>query len=212
MSEETNWEEHYQSDSGQLPWDIGTPSPELIEYFDTLAQPPFHVLEIGCGTGTNALWMAEKGCDVLATDISPTAIEKAKKKPRPVGAKLDFQVSNILEQAPSGKATVDFVFDRGVYHTMSLEQRPVFIDAVAKILRAGGFWLCLAGCADEERKPDEPGPPQLKVSELVDLAEKQFEIHSIDRTHFILPAALYYIYISSAHLHQSDPLEGYPFP
>lgn len=187
MTSDVNWEEHYQADDGPLPWDIGTPSPDLVNYFEGLREPPVQVLEIGCGTGTNALWMAEKGSKVLATDISPTAIEKARKKQEESGVGVDFRVSNILEEAPLEDSSVDFVFDRGVYHTMSLDSRPMFINAVANILRSGGHWLCLAGSADEEREPDAPGPPQLKVSELVVLAEEHFEVHSVSRTCFILP-------------------------
>ena len=69
------WNAHYAS--GKAPWDTGEPEPELVEL---LRQHPGSVgraLEIGCGTGTNALWLAAQGFDVHAIDVAPLAIERA---------------------------------------------------------------------------------------------------------------------------------------
>ncbi len=48
-------------------------------------------------------------------------------------------------------------------------------------LKSGGFWLCVAGSADEHRPEGEEGPPQLKASDLVDVAEEKFELFSLQR-------------------------------
>lgn len=187
MDSEINWDEKYQTAPGQLPWDTGTPSPDLVEYFESLDNSPGQVLEIGCGTGTNAIWMAKNGSTVIATDISPTAIAEAKKKQNQEGIEVDFRVGNILEELPLGDASLDLVFDRGVYHVMAPDDRKTFINAVAKMLRPNGYWLCIAGNADDKSNPEEEGPPRLKASEVVELAEEKFEIHSLTRTCFILP-------------------------
>ena len=187
MNCEVNWDERYKTSPGQLPWDTGVTAPELVEYFESLEKVPGQVLEIGCGTGTNAIWMAKKGSHVIATDISPTAIEEAKRKRDEEGLEIDFRVSNILEELPSKDDSLDFVFDRGVFHVMTPDDRRTFIDAVAKMLRTNGYWLCLAGNADDKSNPEEEGPPRLKASEVIDLAEEKFEIHSLTRSSFILP-------------------------
>src|SRR5690606_27627735 len=108
---------------------------------------------------------------VVATDISPTAIELAKKKKKKERVEVDFRVSDILKKAPLPDDSADFVFDRGVYHVMEPQNREAFISKVAKMLKPGAFWLCLAGSADQMRDPGEMGPPQLKASELIDIAE-----------------------------------------
>jgi methyl halide transferase len=187
MFSNTVWNERYQEGKEALPWDTGSPATELVEYFASITVKPKRALEIGCGTGTNAIWMAQQGVTVIATDVSPKAIETAKEKCSKAGATADFRVSDIVEQAPMPGVTFDFVFDRGVYHVMAPEHREVFIDRVAAALHNDGYWLCLAGSADQNRLPEELGPPQLKASDIVDNAEGKFELFRLERSHFVLP-------------------------
>lgn len=80
MVQEVSWEERYKTSTSTLPWDIGTPAPELINVLETLELASKKVLEIGCGTGTNAIWLSQRGYEVTATEVAPTALEAAKKK------------------------------------------------------------------------------------------------------------------------------------
>ncbi|MDZ4838128.1 MAG: class I SAM-dependent methyltransferase [Candidatus Melainabacteria bacterium] len=181
------WDDRYKAGKDSLPWDTGMPAEELVEYFQRSEVKPTSVLEIGCGTGTNAVWMAQQGCTVVANDYAPTAIAAAIQKNKDSGVEVKFEVSDILAAEPVPAGSVDFVFDRGVYHVMAPDVRSKFIDRVHTALGEGGFWLCLAGNADEFRPEGVEGPPQLKASELVDEAEKQFEIVRMERARFVLP-------------------------
>lgn len=185
MHENINWEERYQQGGEALPWDIGTPAEELVEFFEMLESDPGRALEIGCGTGTNAIWMAARGVEVVATDISPTAIDTAREKSRTAGVSVEFKVSDILAEIPADGA-VDFVFDRGVFHVMEAARRVDFARRVAEMLGPGGYWLCLAGSADEKLS-HEVGPPQLKAGEVILACEESFEIHRLERAAFVLP-------------------------
>ncbi len=187
MINNCTWDERYKAGKDALPWDTGIPAPELVEYFDSLNSPPKRVVEIGCGTGTNAIWMAQQGSKVIAIDISSTAIDVAQAKGKASNVDVDFRVLDILEKSPVTKASVDFVFDRGVYHVMLPEQRQLFINRIAEVLDKNGYWLCLTGNADEVRDPETEGPPQLKASDLVDNIEEKFELHQLERASFILP-------------------------
>jgi SAM-dependent methyltransferase len=187
MSTEISWEDHYKNATDRLPWDIGTPAPELQNAFKELKLQGKPVLEIGCGTGTNAIWMAQQNCKVVATDISPTAIEQAKAKTNEAKADVEYVLADICESPAVKNGAVDFVFDRGVYHVMSPEKRSVFAKRVADSLSSGGYWLCLAGSKDEVRENPEVGPPQLSAVEVLEPMEKFFEIHKLDRAHFYLP-------------------------
>jgi methyl halide transferase len=184
-----SWEEVYQK-SDFLPWDTGSADPDLMEFILTSSTKPKVVLEIGCGTGTNAIWLAEQGMQVTATDLSVTAIEMANRKLTGSNLPVTFKVGDIVQEMPVSNESVDFVFDRGVYHVMEPTQRSTFIDRVAKSLQKDGYWLCLAGSADEVRENPEMGPPQLKASELVDLAEEQFAIIKIERSQFTHPCGM----------------------
>lgn len=73
-----SWNESYAS--GQLPWDTGQPEPLLVEFITSSGIEPCPTLEIGAGTGTNAIWMAERGFDVLGVDVAPLAVERADSK------------------------------------------------------------------------------------------------------------------------------------
>lgn len=187
MTSEISWEDHYKNATERLPWDIGTPALELQEVFAELDMAGKPVLEIGCGTGTNAVWMAQQKCKVVATDVSPTAIEQAQEKAASAKVEVKFAVADILENAAVPDGSVDFVFDRGVYHVMSEEKRSVYADRVADSLNAGGFWLTLAGSKDEVRENLDQGPPQLSAVEVIGPVEKKFEIYRLERSSFSLP-------------------------
>ena len=62
------------------PWDTGQPEPLLVEFVNSGGVAPGRTFEIGAGTGTNALWLAERGFDVIGVDVSPLAVERAKAK------------------------------------------------------------------------------------------------------------------------------------
>ncbi len=187
MPTEVTWEDHYKNATAPLPWDIGTPAPELQNAFKELDMAGRPVLEIGCGTGTNAIWMAEQGCKVVATDISPTAVKKAIEKAGASKVAVEFLEADICRQRAVAEQSVDFVFDRGVFHVMAEDKRNSFCQRVAEALKDGGYWLCLAGSKDEVRENPDQGPPQLSAVELISPIEKLFEIHRLDRSNFCLP-------------------------
>ena len=58
--ENYNWEDHYTSGTTP-PWDAGVAAPELVDFYNSLKDKPRMVFEIGCGTGTNAVWLAQQG-------------------------------------------------------------------------------------------------------------------------------------------------------
>ena len=69
------WNESYAS--GEPPWDTGEPEPLLVEFVTSGRIRPTPTLEIDAGTGTNAIWLAERGFDVLGTDVASLAVERA---------------------------------------------------------------------------------------------------------------------------------------
>src|SRR5215471_15277880 len=73
------WNERYASGEA-LPWDTGTPDPLLVDMIESRAIAPGRTLEIGCGTGTNAIYLGQHGFEVVGVDISPLAVEAARAK------------------------------------------------------------------------------------------------------------------------------------
>lgn len=167
-----SWNDSYAS--GQLPWDTGQPEPLLVEFVTSGAVAPGSALEIGAGTGTNAIWMAERGFDVLGLDISPLAVERAKAKMEGRGLPCRFAVLDILAAAPPA-GPFQFVFDRGCFHVFDEpDERQRFAEQVAAALAPGGLWLSLIGSTEGPER--EVGPPRRSAREVMLAIEPALEI------------------------------------
>ncbi len=138
-----NWDERYAS--GQLlPWDTGRPDSHLVALIEAGTLAPGRALDVGCGTGTNALWLAEHGFEVVGVDISPHAIARARAKAEAAGRSVDFRVHDFLT-AQLDAAAFDLVFDCGVLHVFDTpEARARFAAAVRRVLAPNGRWLSVA--------------------------------------------------------------------
>ena len=167
-----DWNEHYAS--GNMPWDSGAPDEHLVRFVGEGGVAAGRALEIGCGTGTNSVWLAEQGFSVLGLDLSPLAIEKANAR---LGERLlacRFEVLDFLTQ-PVAEGEFSFAFDRGVLHTFDdAATRARFAEHVAELLAPGALWLSLLGST--EGPPREEGPPRRTASEVISALEPSLEI------------------------------------
>jgi 2-polyprenyl-3-methyl-5-hydroxy-6-metoxy-1,4-benzoquinol methylase len=180
MTPEDRFNEHYKE--GAAPWDIGKPDFNLIKTVKTEPIAPCKALDIGCGTGDNAIWLSEQNFTIVGVDASEIAIEKARDKAAKANASCTFDVLNILKCHVDG-APFGFVFDRGCFHTMdSAEERQSFVEQVQGHLAEDGLWLSLIGNADEKRVGG--GPPQRSARDIVNTVEPYFEILSLVASHF----------------------------
>jgi SAM-dependent methyltransferase len=189
-----DWESLYQG-GGELPWDDKNPAVELRQYFDApqAGLKPQVVLEIGCGSGTNAIWLAQQGCVVTATEIAPTAVETARRRAQQAGVSVNFCLADICQARPVAAASQDFAFDREVYHVIPAFLRPAFVKSMAQSLKRGAHWLSLAGNKDEERDDPEVGPPQMTAVELLEHIEPFFEVIKLERSSFVIDSGRTYL-------------------
>ncbi len=132
---------------GTPPWDIGRPQKEYIQ-LEQAGEIVGSALDVGCGTGENALYLAEQGHEVWGIDFTPTAIQKAQEKAAQRHLTATFRVLNVLELHTLGR-TFDTVIDSGLFHVFGDEERPLFVDNLAAVIRRGGtyFMLCLSELA-----------------------------------------------------------------
>jgi 2-polyprenyl-3-methyl-5-hydroxy-6-metoxy-1,4-benzoquinol methylase len=164
------------------PWDIGQPDFNLIEAVTKMRIQTCKAIDIGCGTGDNAIWLAQQGFDVVGIDSSEAAIAKAKEKASQSHAKCTFTVGNFLTSRIEGRP-FGFAFDRGCFHVLESDQeRKSFAENVNRHLQRDGLWLSLIGNADEQR--NTPGPPQRSARDIVNAVEPYFEILSLVSGHF----------------------------
>src|SRR3954452_9296635 len=119
MSDTAHWDERYQK--GNTPWETGQPSSELQRVLSETTVTPCRALELGCGTGASAVWLAQQGFDVTALDLSTVAIESARRRAEAAGAGVRFLAADVLKPPPELAGPFDFVFDRGCYHAVRRE-------------------------------------------------------------------------------------------
>jgi SAM-dependent methyltransferase len=174
------WNESYAS--GQLPWDTGQPEPLLVEFVTSGAVTPSPTLEIGAGTGTNAIWMADHGFDVLGVDVSPLAVERAHTKMGGRALRCRFAALDILVAPPPG-GPFQFVFDRGCFHVFDEpRERQQFAAQVAAALAPGGLWLSLIGSTEGPSR--DVGPPRRSAREVTRAIEPTLEIVELRSAEF----------------------------
>ncbi len=163
--------------SGDLPWDLKRPDRTLQKVVAEFRIEPCKAIDIGCGTGDNAIWLAHQNFKVTAIDLSPAAIEQAKKKAEEAHAEINFANLDFLNEKVPGNP-YKFVFDRGCFHTFSdNHERKLFAKNVHKIMDSDGLWLSLIGNVDDGRL--EIGPPKRTATEVVSAVEPYFEIISM---------------------------------
>jgi SAM-dependent methyltransferase len=165
-----SWNDSYTSGE-PLPWDTGAPDPMLVEMVESGVIAPGRALDVGCGTGTNAVYLAGRGFDVVGIDISPAAVEQARIKAE---GRCRFETVDFLHEAAPG-GPFQFVFDRGCFHTFDEDdERARFARNVSAALADGGLWLSLVGST--EGPPRDAGPPRRTAREIVNAVEPVLEI------------------------------------
>lgn len=179
-----DWDQRYQS--GDTPWDSGQANEHLVEFLRAAALKPGRALDVGCGTGTHAVWLARQGFSVLGIDISSVALEKARAKAAEAGLDCRFQRSDFLHDRVDA-GPFDFIFDLGCFHVFDeADDRARFADHVASLLDDGGCWLSLIGSTEGPSR--DRGPPRRSARDVVGAIEPALEIVELRSIEFVANA------------------------
>lgn len=180
MQEKHEWEERYGQK--KTPWDTGRPDSHLVRLVAAWPKTGGRVLEVGCGTGTNAVWLAQQGFQVTGLDFSSKAVELAKQRAEQNGAQCSFAADDFLSWQPEG-GPFSLLFDRGCFHCMGTdEQRSRFVSQAAACLESGGLWFSLIGNSDQQMAGE--GPPRLSAAQLCASVEPSFEVLRLESCFF----------------------------
>ena len=122
------------------------------------------VLDVGCGTGENALHLASLGRRVVGIDAAPTAVARAREKAAERGLPAAFLVADALDLAKL-RRRFETVIDCGLFHTFEPEQRRPYAHSLCEVLSSGGTLhvLCFS-----DAEPPGPGPRRIAEHELGD--------------------------------------------
>ena len=139
---------------GFKPWDSGVSPPELRSLIEgPEKRAPGKALDLGCGTGTNAVYMAEHGWDVTAIDFVPGAIASAKRRAAAAGAHPRFLVGDVARLDAVGAGTgYTLAFDLGCLHSIPDDRRDAYSAGLTDATVAGADYLVF-GFHSEQPSP-----------------------------------------------------------
>jgi cyclopropane fatty-acyl-phospholipid synthase-like methyltransferase len=131
---------------GFTPWDTGISPPELVAVVEgDQALPPGKALDLGCGTGTNSIYLAQHGWDVSGVDFTARALERASQKAARAGVQVKFYRGDVtrLDKLPL-RGPFDLLLDLGCFHGLTPQGRAEYARGVAALSKPGTLFLLYA--------------------------------------------------------------------
>ncbi|MFN2519414.1 MAG: class I SAM-dependent methyltransferase [Candidatus Limnocylindria bacterium] len=172
---------------GRPRWDTGRTPPELIALVERL--PTGRALDLGCGTGTNAVYLAQHGWEALGIDFVGKSIEAAKRRALDAGVteRCAFEVSDVT-RLERHEGPFDLAVDIGCYHSIDEPGRRRVAAGLARLVRSGGIFFLYAFAPG----PDGTGRFALGQETIVAELGAAFHLLEVDRgMSFDHPSAYY---------------------
>ncbi|MCC3357056.1 class I SAM-dependent methyltransferase [Bacillus sp. REN16] len=133
------WENFYEDRTKEIPFfKINGPDENLVEYFNH-GFAPKRVLELGCGPGRNAIYMAKKGCKVDALDIAENAIAWGKERADEEEVAINFHCKSLFDFEYE-QHSYDFIYDCGLFHHLAPHRRLTYIEIIKRALKKDGHF------------------------------------------------------------------------
>lgn len=158
-------------------WVAGTANPELVNLvYTNKIKPNSKILEVGCGIGSESVFLAVRGMNVTALDISESAISKAKELANVYDTKVNWKVGNILTDDDLDEK-FDVITDQGCFHHLSDEERVRYEEKIVKLLKPKGMFIlrCFS-----DKIPGGPQPRRISSDELIDTFHKDFKLDRLE--------------------------------
>ncbi|NUS15903.1 MAG: class I SAM-dependent methyltransferase [Streptomyces sp.] len=151
------WDGFYADRSRPVPFFAAKPDENLASCLDRGLIAPGRALDLGCGPGRNALFLAARGFDVDALDLSPAAVAWAEDRAREAGADIRFRCGDAFGAAGAELAgPYGLVVDSGCFHHLPPHRRVSYLALLDRVLAPGGHLVltCFAAGAMGSQVPD----------------------------------------------------------
>jgi len=187
-----DWNLYYKQNNVEtMPWYEKNLDLDMLEEVQFLEKGEF--LDLGTGPGTQAADLAKKGFKVTGSDISTSAIEKAKSSTNNV----NFVIDDILNSKFESES-FDYILDRGCFHVLSVDERITYLDQIKRILKKNGMIFLKCMSKNEKNILDNKGPHKFYKEEIINYFENDFDIKKSKDTVYYgmlkpLPKALFFV-------------------
>ena len=168
-AEAPDWDAIYRQ--GTPPWETDQPAGELVRLCEQELLRPGRTLELGCGTGADAIYLAGRGFEITGVECSPIAVERAHHRAEDEDAVVRFVLDDVFEFAQTA-GQFDLVYDAGFYHSVRLFDLDRLLDLLWRVTRPGSLYFALVGGVG---KRAEGGPPQVSKDEIHDELGRLFD-------------------------------------
>ncbi|MER2009108.1 MAG: class I SAM-dependent methyltransferase [Psychrobacillus sp.] len=133
------WDDFYRDRKREVPFFTVKPDENLVQYVERNIFKQGNVLELGCGPGRNAIYLANKGFAVDAVDISKETIQWATERAKKENIDVNFICQNIFELNIQ-EGSYDIVYDSGCFHHIAPHRRMSYIQLIQRALKFGGYF------------------------------------------------------------------------
>lgn len=165
-----------------LPWHREDP-PALLEQAVAHTPTRGRVLDLGCGEGVYATWLAQQGFAVTAIDFVPAAIDAARARAEAAGVAVDLHLGDVVEHAPG--EPYEIVLDSGCLHHLPKAKVAAYRKRLDEWLAPGGSFV-LVHFAHKGKVPVPMGPNALTRDEAVAMFAP-LELQAEGETYFEVP-------------------------
>ncbi len=177
------WQQRYrESPPQQMPWHREQPAETLVEAVRRGLLPKGITIDLGCGTGTDLIYLAQQGYRVIGVDIAIEPLRFAYERIRQAGLDIPLLQAD-ARFLPFRDASIDLICDSGCFHSFAPEIRPMYARSVARVLKPGGILFMREFHADQPQPP-EGGPYRLKLEEFFEVFTPSFRFLSVGEAYY----------------------------
>ncbi|MEO8506200.1 MAG: methyltransferase domain-containing protein [Betaproteobacteria bacterium] len=185
------WDGFYEDRAKPCPFFVASPDESLVQWVDEALVGPGKALELGCGNGRNAIFLAHRGFDVVGVDCSRKAIDWARERAREAGLTVRLRCQSVFDfEYEAG--SYDLVYDSGCFHHIPPHRRRTYVELVASALKPGGWFglTCFrpeggSGYSDHEvyERRSLGGGLGYTEAQLRDIWSHDLEVHTVRTMH-----------------------------
>ncbi len=157
-------------------WDRDEPDPVLVRW----AEAPRRAADLGCGTGTHAVWLAERGAQVDAVDFSARAVKAARERAARAGVRVQVIEADVLRWAP--ERPYDLLVDYGCFHSLPIGSRTRYAEVVAAALEPEASFVLMAMSPRWLVDWRLMGPHHIRRREVEAIFEGRFTLEEVAET------------------------------